>query len=182
MPTQYICETCGTPFTATLRSGKRLPRFCSKPCFGQSVTTKIKRLCAICGASYLARPDNLALGYARYCSKSCSNRARRSPMIERFLANVDRRGADECWLWLGTRHHTGYGVITGDDGVQRRTHRVAYELANGPLGPGMLACHRCDNPPCVNPGHLYAGTPLDNTRDKMTRGRHRNKYGPAPRR
>lgn len=73
--------------------------------------------------------------------------------------------------WTGTIAANGYGVLTVD-GARLYAHRVAHETETRPLEPGELVRHSCDNPPCVNPAHLSRGTPLDNTRDKMERGRH----------
>jgi hypothetical protein len=77
----------------------------------------------------------------------------------------------ECWGWTG---HTscGYGVITVPGG-QMKAHRFSYELHNGPIPKGMHVLHRCDNPPCSNPAHLFLGTQADNTFDMDTKGRRR---------
>ncbi len=95
-------------------------------------------------------------------------------ITERFWSKVDRSG--DCWLWTGARHARGYGaVMVGSrrDGTRRMTyaHRISYELTNGPIPSGMLVRHACDNPPCVNPAHLLAGTQTDNMRDAAERGR-----------
>lgn len=93
------------------------------------------------------------------------------PWQERFWAKVDRRGSDECWEWQGTRHDAyGYGVFHRSDG-STRAHRIAYELTSGPVPDGLLVCHHCDNPPCVNPAHLFLGTSTDNNRDRDAKGR-----------
>ena len=88
---------------------------------------------------------------------------------ERFWERVDVRGQDECWLWKGA---IGYGRLA----VGTRNllaHRISYELATG-INPGELdVLHRCDNPPCVNPAHLFLGTDLDNKHDSMQKGRAR---------
>jgi hypothetical protein len=59
------------------------------------------------------------------------------------------------------------------DGSPVTAHRVAWELTNGPIPPGLHICHRCDNPPCVTPAHLFVGTNLDNIADKVAKGRQR---------
>ena len=93
------------------------------------------------------------------------------PLLERFSERVDKRGPDDCWEWTAGRIPEGYGRIT-----HRRkrydAHRLAWEIANGrPVPEGMEVCHRCDNPPCCNPAHLFVGTTLDNALDRERKGR-----------
>jgi hypothetical protein len=106
--------------------------------------------------------------------------------IARFWAKVDKSGPTQqhcpeigrCWTWLGTKKHgNSYGnfrlghISTGD---RRKSgaHRVAWEIANGESPGAMLVLHKCDNPQCVNPSHLFLGTQLDNVVDKISKGRH----------
>ncbi len=84
-----------------------------------------------------------------------------------FWAKVEKRdGPNGCWVWTGARSH-GYGTL----GARGKAHRHSYELANGPIPAGLDILHSCDNPPCVNPAHLRAGTAKDNARDAKERGR-----------
>lgn len=97
----------------------------------------------------------------------------RETIAERFWDKVDKGNPGECWEWRGYRNAKGYGGIRiRGKGVY--AHRLSYELNNGPIPDGMLVCHTCDNPPCVNPGHLWTGSHKDNAADKMRKGRYRH--------
>lgn len=147
--------------------------FCSNACRGRALWRKEERACAYCGKVFFAEQYDIVRGHGRFCSHSCHRFS--LPIAdpdERFWALVDRQGPDECWPWRGTRDPRGYGSFTPVSGLPAvHVHRHAYRLAKGPIPRGLYVLHHCDNPPCVNPAHLYAGTPLDNMRDKVDRGR-----------
>lgn len=98
---------------------------------------------------------------------------RNSPeQIARRLANgLDAAGPDSCWEWQRATNQFGYGTLTVD-GRRIYAHRLAFELYAGMSIPfGMHVCHRCDNPRCINPDHLFLGTRSDNMRDCFAKGR-----------
>lgn len=84
---------------------------------------------------------------------------------------VDRSGGEtSCWPYLGARTSRGYGRHPYGNKM-KRAHRLAYEATHGEIPTGLLVCHRCDNPPCCNPAHLFLGTSTDNVADCTTKGR-----------
>jgi len=79
---------------------------------------------------------------------------------------------DGCWLWRGHALPKGYGVMSVG-GSPKLTHRLSWEQEHGPIPPGLMVLHRCDNPPCLRPSHLFLGTAADNTNDMIAKGRAR---------
>ena len=109
---------------------------------------------------------------------STDKRLRRRPLGERFWEKVDKNGpihpvlGTRCWLWTANINPvTGYGQFSLTHSTGTRVHRLAWELTNGPITGGLCVLHSCDNKPCVNPGHLFLGTKLDNTQDMIAKGR-----------
>lgn len=98
---------------------------------------------------------------------------------ERFWQHVDKRGDDECWLWTGKSRYTHpftgeptYGFLKIDHRHRTGAHRISWSLHNNQEIPrGMCVLHKCDNPICVNPSHLFLGTHNDNMQDKVRKGR-----------
>jgi len=78
-----------------------------------------------------------------------------------------------CWVWPGAKRKGGYGAIWRN-GRGMSTHRLAYELTYGPIPAGLLVLHRCDNPPCCRPDHLFLGDTATNVADAIAKGRHVN--------
>lgn len=90
--------------------------------------------------------------------------------VQEFWNRVDVRGPDDCWVWQAQRDRDGYGGVEYG-GKKQKSHRVSYVLANGEIPNGLCVLHSCDNPPCCNPAHLFAGTDADNVRDREAKGR-----------
>ena len=103
--------------------------------------------------------------------KSRNKRVISELTLEFFLNRTDRTG--ECWLWTRGKAGNGYGITTVA-GRQMYAHRLIYEVINGPIPPGIEICHNCpsgDNPSCINPAHLFAGTRKENAQDMGRKGR-----------
>jgi HNH endonuclease len=88
---------------------------------------------------------------------------------------IDSKG---CWIWQGAKTEGGYGHLYVD-GYTQLAHRVMWTVVVGSIPDGMLICHTCDNPPCINPEHLFMGTVSANSRDMVQKGRGRGASRPG---
>lgn len=121
-----------------------------------------------------------------YCSNKCSssihnNKRHRSiphyelndkQNLERLsnLLNKNTKKTDGCWLWTSSRSKHGYGHLRWKN-KYISAHRASYMLFHGEIQKNLVVCHKCDNPPCVNPDHLFIGTRKDNMQDMIKKGR-----------
>lgn len=90
--------------------------------------------------------------------------------IERFLSRVPVGDNYQCWEWTGRRNEDGYGMFDFQN-TGGYAHRYMWKLHNGEIPDGLVVCHKCDNPPCCNPSHLFLGTVQDNISDRDRKGR-----------
>lgn len=110
----------------------------------------------------------------RFCNHTCHGLFQRKERRAAFEQFFVRTAETECWEWIGGRHGKGYGQFGNPT---KKAHRVSWELYRGSIPDGLHVLNSCDNPPCINPSHLFLGTNLDNVKDKMAKGRGRNLRG-----
>ena len=131
--------------------------------------------------NYLIQPTDKII-------QSCKNRLCCNPnhlhrknldeqLLDRFWEKVDKRGENECWEWLGSKDKNGYGQIAVNS-IVTKAHRLSWELcSNDEIPEEMLICHRCDNPSCINPNHLFLGNQSDNMIDMLRKNRGKHPKG-----
>ena len=122
-----------------------------------------------CGGSRVVTSKLLTSGKTTACTL-CQDSGSKSPLSVRLKKWTLMPSG--CWHWTGKKNENGYGVMTVE-GVETRAHRAMFFQANPEMDRQMHVLHRCDNPQCVNPEHLFLGTQADNMRDMHNKGRFR---------
>lgn len=131
--------------------------------------------CQLCGKEFKKRHrDSMAQWEARvFCSVLCKNKSRKkTPAEERFWKYVPKLHEKMCWEWTGGMDGAGYGTVSNGFGKSPlKAHRLSWEIHFGAIPDGLMVCHACDNPSCVNPDHLLLGTQAANALDMSRKGR-----------
>lgn len=121
----------------------------------------------------LATENRTSRGYVRgkpiQYIKGHRNGPTPRPVSDRFWPHVEK--SEGCWMWTASTWSFGHGRMSAGGGRDTGAHRVSWEIHYGPIPDGLQVLHRCDNPSCVRPDHLFLGTHTDNMHDMITKGR-----------
>lgn len=174
---ERFCQQCNKQFFVRPSKFAESPRrFCSKECMAQVIGRDI-RTCCFCNKQFsVSKSDSKNRPNAISCSMVCRKNylASRNPN-DYFWSKVEK--TDGCWIWTGPFNTTArYGSMRFGS-IKMLSHRYSWVLHNGTIPDGLVVCHKCDNPPCVNPEHLFLGTHHDNVHDKMKKNRAVNVIG-----
>ena len=130
--------------------------------------------CLTCGKEFLSRKV-CKNRKPKFCSKECYEISRTKNPIEYFFKMISSTSnPNNCWEWTGKKDQDGYGIFYYKRSI--KAHRYSIELYDRKIPEGFLACHKCNNPSCVNPDHIYIGTHQQNMDDKKQKYRNIQKY------
>lgn len=137
------------------------------------MATKNSKPCTVAGCGRTNTVRGLCHRHLMQLRRKGTVDPTRRQMEDRFWSKVDVRGPDECWLWRGWRNQNGHGQFSLDGQRRMPAHVVAWVLTHGRPLPASKPCglHRCDNPPCCNPAHVFPGTNRDNIADRHSKRR-----------
>ena len=150
-----ICENCKIEFEWKRSDKVVRPRCCSHKCWGKVNTQNLR-----------------SFNEKRFRWSNANEKEKLERKKSLFDQKVIKK--EGCWDWKGSIYKNGYGFIPIHENGKKFSslaHRLSYELHIGPIPEGFIVCHRCDNPKCTNPDHLWIGTTQDNVDDKIRKGR-----------
>lgn len=125
--------------------------------------------CHQCKQAFGVPTGDLKRGRGLFCNRTCSGLYRRRTPAEVFFSHVEKTPG--CWIWIGSAVASGHGQVNLADGERWLAHRLSWVIHYGAIPDGLNVCHKCDNPPCANPAHLFLGTQADNVQDAIQKGR-----------
>lgn len=117
----------------------------------------------------VTKSDLIKRGRGIFCSRICSGLYRRRTLNEILFSHVEK--SSDCWEWTGATVEFGYGVLSQANGKHWLAHRLSWVIHFGDIPNGLQVCHKCDNPACIRPDHLFLGTQKDNVQDALKKGR-----------